>query len=104
MKTFCWLIISACSVLLSACGRDLNPAYADPFLAGHAGRQDPQPGLLDPSLRAPPESFGSSAAPGMERDFITGDERAIVRAMPKRPGERYIRGPGASREVRTILI
>jgi len=100
-------LIVASLLALSACGPDLNSPYSDP---GTPDRKAPRSGLsfelrdgvpaTTPYLSGLPENESDG---GLSREFSTGDEASIVSTMPRRPAERFIRGPGHSQR-RAILI
>jgi hypothetical protein len=101
------LFIAVSIFAVSACGPDPNSPYRDP---GTPDRRAPHSGL---ALELPdgmqPSSPDLAGLPGHEIEggvtpyFSTGDEASIVSVMPRRPGERFIRGMGRT-ERRSILI
>src|SRR5437762_13478557 len=99
------LLITVCALTLAACGRDANSPYSDPNLPE---RPNPHSGLGlylpdNPGVQGPRFS-GVPGQEGTVKEFTTGDESAIVSAMPKRAPEHFIYAPGRIIEGRTILI
>jgi len=92
------VIVSVCTLFLNGCGRNPNSPYSDPGAPEHNPRAGAWTVPHSGALPAP------TGAPGGDKEFLTGDEGAIVNSKPTPPPERIILGPGKVYEGRTLLI